>query len=122
MGDRKDAQLVYHAFLKSDLPLNQIQISHTDRGSEFKNKTIESMLSTFNIDRSLSKAGCPYDNSVAESTYKALKTELINLRRFDTLEALETDVFDYVNWYNTKRLHGSLNYLPPKHYAILHSL
>jgi len=42
---------------------------HTDRGSEFKNKLIDKALETFNIQRSLSMKGCPYDNSVAEAMW-----------------------------------------------------
>ena len=42
---------------------------------EFKNKAIDELLTTFNIQRSLSKKGCPYDNAVAEATFKVVKTE-----------------------------------------------
>ena len=30
--------------------------------------------------------GCPYDNAVAKATYKIIKTEFVNNRRFETLE------------------------------------
>jgi putative transposase len=46
----------------------------TDRGSEFKNKSIDEALDTFGIDRSLSAKGIPYDNAVAEAAFKTLKT------------------------------------------------
>lgn len=52
--------------MKADLW--QIQLFHTDRGNEFKNKTIDEALDTFQdtfqINRSLSMKGCPYDNAV----------------------------------------------------------
>jgi putative transposase len=54
--------------------LQQIQLFHTDRGNEFKNKTIDEALDTFQINRSLSMKGCPYDNAVAEATCKIMKT------------------------------------------------
>jgi len=57
--------------------LRAINIFHTDRGNEFKNKLIEDTLSAFNIKRSLSRKGCPYDNAVAEATFKIIKTEFI---------------------------------------------
>ncbi|MDQ0222338.1 transposase InsO family protein [Streptococcus moroccensis] len=41
---------------------------HSDRGKEFDNQLIDEMLQAFSINRSLSQAGCPYDNAVAEST------------------------------------------------------
>jgi transposase InsO family protein len=114
-GPHKDAELVKQAFYKTNIPLNQIRIFHTDRGKEFDNLVIEEILETFHITRSLSRPGNPYDNAVAETTYKTFKTEFCK-KRFESLEQLETELFDYVHWYNTKRIHGSLGYLSPVEY------
>lgn len=51
---------------------------HTDRGNEFKNKITDEILDTFNIEPFLNMKGCPYDNAVAEETYKVIKTEFVN--------------------------------------------
>lgn len=115
-GKNKNAELVYKAFSKIKANLNNIKIFHTDRGNEFKNKIIDEVLKTFNIERSLSKKGCPYDNAVAEATYKIIKTEFAFNRIFSSFEELELELFDYVNWYNNVRIHGSLNYLTPSEY------
>lgn len=115
-GKNKNAELVYKAFGKIKANLNNINIFHTDRGNEFKNKIIDEVLTTFNIDRSLSQKGCPYDNAVAEATYKIIKTEFAFNRIFESFEELETDLYEYVNWYNNIRIHGSLNYLTPVEY------
>ena len=87
-GKNKNAELVYKAFSRIKANLNNINIFHTDRGNEFKNKIIEEVLTTFNIDRSLSKKGCPYDNAVAEATYKIIKTEFAFNRIFESFEEL----------------------------------
>ena len=60
--------------------------------------------------------GCPYDNAVAEATYKVIKTEFINNQRFETQEQLGYELADYVNWYNNYRIHSSLGYLSPVKY------
>ncbi|SUY46872.1 transposase [Clostridium putrefaciens] len=73
-------------------------------------------LETFNIKISLSKNGCPYDNAVAEATYKIIKTELAYNRVFSSFEELEMELFNYVNWYNNHRIHRSLNYMTPVEY------
>lgn len=109
-GVHKNAELVYKAFRKIPYDLSKINIFHTDRGNEFKNKIIEELIEAFGIKRSLSKKGCPYDNAVAEATYKIIKTEFAYNRRFSSFEELERELFDYVNWYNHIRIHGSFDY------------
>ena len=115
-GKRKDAALVRRAFASVKPSLGTVKIFHTDRGSEFKNVAIDELLSANNIDRSLSAKGNPYDNAVSESTFKILKTELINGMHFNTLEQLDLELFDYVHWYNNLRMHGTLGYLSPVSY------
>lgn len=118
VGNKKTAELVYEAFLNSNINLMKVKIFHTDRGSEFNNKIIDNMLKAFNIERSLSQKGCPYDNAVAEATYKILKTEFALNRVFTDLDELRLALADYVNWYNNVRIHGSLGYLTPVEYAL----
>ena len=115
-GKHKNAELVKTAFAKVKSPLSDFTIFHTDRGSEFKNRLIDDMLKTFSIERSLSKKGNPYDNSVAEATFKIIKTELIMGKKFNSLDELEADLSDYVNWFNNHRIHSSLGYLSPVEY------
>ena len=112
-GTRKDAQLVYDAFLSSSVNLSKVRIFHTDRGNEFKNKLIDELIDAFEITRSLSHKGCPYDNAVAEATYKIFKTEFVMNKTFDSLYQLRSELTDYVHWFNNYRIHGSLGYLSP---------
>ncbi len=51
---------------------------------------------------------------------KAMKTEFIKQMQFETLEQLETELFDYVNWYNNFRPHSSLKYLTSVAFKNLH--
>jgi len=113
VGKRKDAKLVQDAIYSIPYRLDHINIFHTDRGKEFDNKLIEEVIEAFGIKRSLSDKGCPYDNSVNEATNHALKTELIHQFTFTSLEMLRIKLFDYIHWYNTKRLHSSLGYCTP---------
>lgn len=120
-GKHKTAKLVYKAFSKIQYDLSKVDIFHSDRGNEFKNKIIDELIDTFGIQRSLSKKGCPYDNAVAEATYKIVKTEFAFNRIFENFEELELELFDYVNWYNNFRIHGSLNYQTPIEFRKNHS-
>jgi transposase InsO family protein len=67
--------LVAKAFATVKSNLKNINVFHTDRGNEFKNQLIDETLRTFKIKRSLSMKGCPYDNAVAEATFKIIKAE-----------------------------------------------
>lgn len=77
---------------------------------------MEELLETFEIGRSLSMKGCPYDNAVAEATYKIMKTEFVNQMTFQSLRHLELELYDYVNWFNKHRIHGTLDYMTPVQY------
>jgi len=122
VGPRKDARLVKDAFLSTNINLSSISYFHTDRGNEFKNKIIDEVLEVFGIDRSLSRKGNPYDNAVAEATFKAFKIEFVYQNTFDSLFELDLQLSDYINWFNFKRIHGSLDYQSPVDYRLNYSL
>ena len=119
-GANKDALLVYRAFASINVDLRKVQLFHTDRGNEFKNKLIDDALKTFTIQRSLSMKGCPYDNAVAEATFKIIKTEFVKGRHFNSLEELTLELNDYVNWFNYIIIHGTLGYVSPVDYKLEH--
>lgn len=79
---------------------------------------IEEIIKSFEIERSLSKKSCPYDNVVAKATYKIIKTEFAFNRVFKSLEELKRELRSYVLWYNNKRIHSSLNYMTPVEYRL----
>ena len=117
-GPHKTAGLVKQAFMTVSESLENINIFHTDRGNEFKNRLIEETLEAFDITRSLSHKGCPYDNAVAEATFKIIKTEFVKNQTFMNLDALKLQLADYVNWFNNHRIHSSLGYLTPAQYRM----
>ena len=118
VGPHKTAELVYKALSSINRRLDLIQMFHTDRGSEFKNKLIDEALDTFGIQRSLSMKGCPYDNAVAEAMFKVVKTEFTNSAHFISLDQLALELDDYVHWFNKIRIHGTLGYKSPLEYRM----
>ena len=113
VGWHNTAELVKQAIQSIPYALTKVKLFHSDRGKEFDNQLIDEMLEAFGITRSLSQAGCPYDNAVAESTYRSFKLEFINQETFQSLEELALKTKDYVHWWNYHRIHGSLNYQTP---------
>lgn len=121
-GPHKTAQLVYDAFLSIKGDLRKVALFHTDRGREFMNQIIDDLLKTFEIKRSLSHKGTPYDNAVAEATFKTIKFEFVYQKRFEVLNQLHQEFKAYVWWYNNKRLHSTLGYISPAEHRIANDL
>jgi transposase InsO family protein len=113
VGTAKNAELVLSALYSVDFDLRKLKIFHSDRGSEFKNRFLDEVFRVFNIQRSLSAKGTPHDNAVIESTINIIKTEFVKRQKFNSLEEFKLYWFDYVNWYNNVRIHGSLDYKTP---------
>lgn len=75
-GRHKTSILVIQAISQIPMDIQSIEFFHSDRGKEFDNHLIDECLTEFRINRSLSRKGYPYDNAVAEVTFKAIKKEL----------------------------------------------
>lgn len=112
-GPRKDARPVKSAFATPSFPISDIEVFHTDRGSELDNAEIDPMLEGFGIERSLSAKGCPYDNAVDESTDGIPKAELVHRETFGTTRELRAKLSDYVHRYDNFRIHSTLGYMSP---------
>ena len=60
----------------------------------------------------MSRTGNCWDNAVAESFFKSIKTELVYGNFLITREQMKTQVFEYIEtWYNKKRRHSFLDYM-----------
>ena len=113
VGQHKTAELVMQALSQIKAPLSSIALFHSDRGKEFDNQLLDSCFEVFGITRSLSHKGCPYDNAVAEATFKTIKTEFVKNEIFTNTNELRQRFSAYAYWYNYNRLHSSLGYLTP---------
>ena len=69
------------------------------------------------ITRSIGSVGDALDNALMESTVGLYKSELIDQHpTFAGRAELERETASWVHWYNTTRLHSSIEYLPPLEY------
>ncbi|MFV8369576.1 IS3 family transposase [Flavobacterium sp. LB2R40] len=87
-------------------------IFHSDRGVQYASKKFVNVLDSYKkITRSMSRKGNCWDNAVAESFFKSLKTELIYGNKLISKEQMKLEIFEYIEiWYNRKRRHSALNY------------
>lgn len=88
-------------------------IFHSDRGSQYASDEFRATLGKFGIIQSMSAKGDCWDNAVAESFFKTIKTELIYHTKFNTKQEAAKAIEDYINFYNNKRLHSYNGYMSP---------
>ncbi|MFC5976528.1 IS3 family transposase [Flavobacterium salmonis] len=79
-------------------------IFHSDRGIQYANKNFTNMLDSFKtVNRSMSRKGDCWNNAVAESFFKSLKTELIYGNKLITKEQMELEIFEYIEFGTIKK-------------------
>ena len=95
-------------------PMENALIHHSDRGSQYLSIRYTERLAEAGIEPSVGSVGDSYDNALAETINGLYKTEVI--RRggpWRTREAVEWATLDWVEWYNNRRLLGSIGHIPP---------
>ena len=91
---------------KVDQPL----IFHSDQGIQYASKRFRNRLKAYPlVKQSMSRKGNCWDNAVAESFFKSLKSEAIYGYRFVSKNEAKMAVFEYIEtWYNRNRRHSAL--------------
>ena len=88
-------------------------IAHADRGSQYTSNDYLDHCQRHQLRPSVGRTGVCWDNSVAESFWASLKRECLQGRVFATRAEARRKIFTWINWYNSKRLHSSLDHTPP---------
>lgn len=89
-------------------------IHHTDRGSVYNAAPYRAALRKQAMMQSMNGKKTVYDNAVAESFFSNLKNEWVHHHDFKTREEASLAIFDYIEcFYNSQRLHQTLNYQTP---------
>ena len=90
---------------------------HSDRGSQYCSHDYQKMLKSFGFICSMSRKGNCWDNSVAESFFHSLKTELIYTERYTTRENAKQSIFQYIEvYYNRVRRHSTIGSIAPEEF------
>jgi len=101
-------------------PVVQPLLFHSDRGVQYACSEFTGQLKKLPITQSMSRKGNCWDNAVAESFFKTMKTEMIYHQKFQTKAEAKLVVFEYIEvWYNRQRRHSALEYLTPCQYEDL---
>ena len=84
-------------------------IGHADQGAQYTSNDYLDYCQRNGIRPSCGSTGICWDNAVAESFWATLKRECIRSRVFATRAEARRTIFRWINWYNTNRIHTSLN-------------
>lgn len=114
--------------LRSDLAIDALEMAiysrnhrdlsnlvhHSDRGVQYLSIRYSERLGEAEIVASVGSKGDSYDNALAESFNGLYKTELIHRKGpWRNVEHVEWATLNYVDWFNNRRIHEALDYVPP---------
>ena len=113
--------------LRSDLAIDALEMAifargddlaglvhHSDRGVQYLSIRYSERLDEAGAVASVGSKGDSYDNALAESFNSLYKSELIHRKGpWRNVEHVEWATVNYVDWFNNRRIHESLDYVPP---------
>ncbi len=115
--------------MRSDLPLDALEqalharpvqgglVHHSDRGSQYLSIRYTERLAEAGVESSVGSRGDSYDNAMAESIIGLFKSEVIHrCGPWRNLDQVEYAVFEWVDWFNHRRILEPLDYVPPIEY------
>lgn len=90
---------------------------HSDQGVQYTSHAYETHAQSYGCVLSMSRKGNCYDNAAMESFFHSLKAELTRNNVFATLGSARQALFKYIElFYNRRRLHSTIGYVPPLEY------
>ena len=88
-------------------------ILHSDQGWQYQHKHYQKKLADYGMIQSMSRKGNCLDNAVIENFFGLLKSELLYLQNFNSMEHFKQELIAYLDYYNNRRIKAKLKGLPP---------
>lgn len=107
----KMAENAFHS-----IPDNTNLIMHSDQGWQYQHKRYQELLKSKGISQSMSRKGNCLDNSIMENFFGILKSELLYIKKYRTINDFEPDLIAYVDYYNNSRIKSKLNGMSPSQF------
>lgn len=125
LSSKRGDRMTYMSGLEDLLSLKSKNLEckmvlHSDQGSVYASKDFNKLLPTYNIERSMSRAGTPTDNAAMEAINGWIKAELfVDLHVTQDGDTVQ-EIADYIHFFNEQRPAYTLNYMTPKQYKDVH--
>ncbi|MCQ6268372.1 IS3 family transposase [Fictibacillus sp. WQ 8-8] len=91
-------------------------LMHSDQGWHYQMKRYRKVLEKHEITQSMSRKGNCYDNAVMEIFFGILKSELLYLKEFESVDHFKIELDKYIKYYNHKRIKAKLKGMSPVQY------
>lgn len=108
-----DTDLVMGVLNKALSTYGKPEIFNTDQGSQYTSFIHTQTLKDNNIIISMDGKGRATDNICIERFWRSAKCERIYLNEYDGIRELKDDVHNYIEFYNHRRFHETLEYKKP---------
>jgi transposase InsO family protein len=102
------------------LPEKHNLIIHSDQGWQYQMKPFQRTLKANGITQSMSRKGNCLDNAVMENFFGILKSELLYIQQFSSVEHFIEELHNYIHYYNHRRIKQKLKGLSPVEYRMAH--
>lgn len=89
------------------------EIFNSDQGCQFTSDQFTGILLENKIAISMDGKGRALDNIFVERLWRSLKYENIYIKGYETLKDAKVGVSEYMDFYNTRRIHQNLDYKTP---------
>ncbi len=105
--------ILQQAFAK--IPNETVLVLHLDQGWQYQMERYQDLLKEKGIQSMSCKGNC-LDNCVMENFFSLLKSELLYLQIFESIEHFKEGLEEYIYYYNHKRIKGKLKGLSSVQY------
>lgn len=89
------------------------EIFNTDQGAQFTSHDFTHVLLSKNVQVSMDSKGRAIDNVIVERCFRTIKYEDIYLKHYGTIPEFKTGFTKYMDFYNRRRKHSSLDNKTP---------
>ena len=113
ISNTMDSQLVMSVLNEALEKYPHPEIFNTDQGSQYTSELHTQRLKNLGITISMDGKGRATDNICIERFWRSAKCERIYLNEYQNISELTTDVDDYIDFYNHRRFHQTLDYKKP---------
>jgi putative transposase len=113
ISNTMDTSLVMDVLDEALLKYGKPEIFNTDQGSQYTSYIHTQKLKDNGIIISMDGVGRATDNIAIERFWRSAKVERIYLNQYNTIKELKEDVTDYMEFYNYRRFHETLEYKKP---------